>query len=163
MLKNKLDQIKSQDGFTIIEVIIVLVVAAVIMLAVFLVVPALQRQQRNNRRQSDARATLAAAEQYRSENNGGNPSDKLNVTNITNVLKDPGGGDYTYSFVTLTATGDITVAKENIYVYFNAKCTTPGYSTSNKVNLTLATGGTAVLVPQQAVTGSTVSSFCVSG
>lgn len=61
---------KSQEGFTIIEVMIVLAIAGLIMLIVFLAVPALQRSQRNNARNTEASRIAAAINECLSNRNG---------------------------------------------------------------------------------------------
>src|SRR3954468_7968902 len=58
MLKNLK---KSNEGFTIIEVMIVLAIAGLILLIVFLAVPALQRNSRNTQRKTDVGRIGAAA------------------------------------------------------------------------------------------------------
>jgi prepilin-type N-terminal cleavage/methylation domain-containing protein len=96
---------KTQQGFTILEVIIVLVIAAIIMLAVFLVVPQLQRSARNNKAKAIARQVIAAAITYKSRQ-GLYPSCGSNlgtttcaaITDITGPLKSPAGTAYTYIF-----------------------------------------------------------------
>jgi prepilin-type N-terminal cleavage/methylation domain-containing protein len=69
MLKNK-----SNKGFTIIEVLIVLAIAGLILLIVFLAVPALQRNARNTANKNDASAVAAAVQEFRSNNDGKNPT-----------------------------------------------------------------------------------------
>ena len=71
-MKNK--NLKSDDGFTIIEVLIVLAVAGLIMLIVFLAVPALQRNARNTSRKSDVSSLASALSEYVNNNNGQLPS-----------------------------------------------------------------------------------------
>ena len=70
---------KTQQGFTILEVIIVLVIAAIIMITVFLVVPQLNRSQRNSRNQDNARRALTAVTQYSANNNGAAPTATTSV------------------------------------------------------------------------------------
>ena len=61
---------KSQEGFTIIEVMIVLAIAGLIMLIVFMAVPALQRTSRNTQRKNDASMIVAAINECLSNHNG---------------------------------------------------------------------------------------------
>lgn len=68
MKKNRF--LKSEGGFTIIEVVIVLAIAAAILLIVFLAVPALQRNNRNNQRNNDAARLSAAVTECLSNRNG---------------------------------------------------------------------------------------------
>lgn len=71
MLSNKL---KSQKGFTIIEVLIVLAIAGMIMLIVFLAVPALQRNNRNTQRNNDVSAIVGGVSEYVGSNNNKLPN-----------------------------------------------------------------------------------------
>jgi len=64
---------KTNEGFTIIEIMIVLAIAALILLIVFLAVPALQRSQRNTSRKDDAGRIASAINDYVSNNNGALP------------------------------------------------------------------------------------------
>lgn len=70
---SKLKQRKS-EGFTIIEVMIVLAIAGLIILIVLLAVPALQRNSRNTQVKNDATALTAAISEYKSNNDGKNPT-----------------------------------------------------------------------------------------
>lgn len=70
----KLKLEKSDQGFTIIEVMIVLAIAGLILLIVFLAVPALQRNARNTTLKNDASALAAGFQEYNSNNNGSNPA-----------------------------------------------------------------------------------------
>jgi prepilin-type N-terminal cleavage/methylation domain-containing protein len=65
---------KSQQGFTIIEVLIVLAIAGLILMIVFLAVPALQRNSRNTQRKNDVQALLGAISEYEDNNNGSLPA-----------------------------------------------------------------------------------------
>jgi prepilin-type N-terminal cleavage/methylation domain-containing protein len=90
-MSNKLKELRTKEGFTIIEVIIVLVIGAVIMLAVFLVVPQLQRTQRNARQQDNARRILTSTQQYLSNNQNNFPGSGQNILDITGTLTNPSG------------------------------------------------------------------------
>jgi prepilin-type N-terminal cleavage/methylation domain-containing protein len=70
----KLKAERSDQGFTIIEVMIVLAIAGLILLIVFLAVPALQRNARNTTLKSDASAVAAGITEYVSNNNGSQPT-----------------------------------------------------------------------------------------
>ena len=61
---------KTNQGFTIIEVMIVLAIAALILLIVLLAVPALQRNSRNTSLKSDASAIIGAVSTYQADNDG---------------------------------------------------------------------------------------------
>ncbi len=63
-------KLKSNRGFTIIEVLIVLAIAGLIMLIVFLAVPALQRNQRNTARTDEAARVAAAVTECLANRNG---------------------------------------------------------------------------------------------
>lgn len=63
-------KLRSQKGFTIIEVLIVLAIAGLIMLIVFLAVPALQRNSRNAQRNNDAASLGGAVNECLSAKNG---------------------------------------------------------------------------------------------
>ena len=65
---------KSDQGFTIIEVMIVLAIAGLILLIVFLAVPALQRNSRNTQRKNDVSVLLSAVSEYETNNNGSLPN-----------------------------------------------------------------------------------------
>jgi prepilin-type N-terminal cleavage/methylation domain-containing protein len=65
---------KSNEGFTIIEVMIVLAIAALILLIVLLAVPALQRNSRNTSIKSDAASLTGAISTFESDSDGGTVS-----------------------------------------------------------------------------------------
>ena len=73
--------IKTKEGFTIIEVVLVLAIAGLIFLMVFIALPALQRSQRNTQRRDDYSMLSTAVTNYMS-NNGGRLS-KI-ITDTTN-------------------------------------------------------------------------------
>ena len=62
--------IKTKQGFTIIEVVLVLAIAGLIFLMVFLALPALQRAQRDTQRRNDYSMLSTAVTNYISNNNG---------------------------------------------------------------------------------------------
>lgn len=62
--------IKSKQGFTIIEVVLVLAIAGLIFLMVFIALPALQRSQRNTQRRNDYSMLSTAVTNYASNNGG---------------------------------------------------------------------------------------------
>lgn len=65
---------KSNQGFTIVEVLIVLTIAGLLLSIIFLAVPALQRNQRNTARRSDASSILSALTEWTSNNSGKLPT-----------------------------------------------------------------------------------------
>lgn len=77
---------KSNQGFTIIEVLIVLAIAGLILLIVFLAVPSLQRNSRNTQYKNDAASLLAAASEFTNNNQGTIPT-TANATAIQNLAK----------------------------------------------------------------------------
>lgn len=62
--------IKTKQGFTIIEVVLVLAIAGLIFLMVFIALPALQRSQRDTQRRNDYSMLSTAVTNYISNNNG---------------------------------------------------------------------------------------------
>ncbi len=64
---------KSDQGFTIIEVIIVLAIAGFILLLVFQAIPALNRSSVNSQRKQGVLAVLRAVSQYELNNSGSIP------------------------------------------------------------------------------------------
>ncbi len=76
---------KTNQGFTIIEVLIVLAIAGLIMLIVFEAIPALSRSSRNNQRRQDVTAILQAVSHYEL-NNSANYPDSLSVP-VTTLLQ----------------------------------------------------------------------------
>ena len=84
MTKNNL---KSKEGFTIIEVVLVLAIAGLIFLMVFIAFPSLQRGQRDTQRRNDMSRFLSQLSQYQTNNRGQVPTDKTGFENfITNYL-----------------------------------------------------------------------------
>src|ERR1700749_2754140 len=78
---------KTDEGFTIIEVLIVLAIAGLILMIVFLAVPALQRNSRNTQRKNDVQSILGAISEYESNNNGALPaaSPTTNIATTGNI------------------------------------------------------------------------------
>ena len=62
------NNIKSKQGFTIIEVVLVLAVAGLIFLMVFIALPALQRSQRDTQRRQDLSRVSSSLVQYQTNN-----------------------------------------------------------------------------------------------
>lgn len=119
-------KLKSQNGFTIIEVLIVLAIAGLIMLIVFLAVPALQRNQRNNARNSDASRITAQGNTCLSNRNNQVGScftpATLDVGNLSQLTGTIGFG-YNGFGATLTSA---TFNTDNAYVLYNAECNSAG-------------------------------------
>lgn len=124
-------QKRKDSGFTIVEVMIVLAIAGLVILIVFLAVPALQRNSRNTQRKSDVSTLLGAVNEYRSNNNGRNPTTVAQVTALANV------GFYDTA-VAATASGGINLvagaqtaltadaANDRVVVVTGAKCGAAG-------------------------------------
>lgn len=87
---NKLKAERSDQGFTIIEVMIVLAIAGLILLIVFLAVPALQRNARNTTLKSDASAVAAGITEFASNNQGSEPT-SLPQAGSAVTIKGPAG------------------------------------------------------------------------
>jgi prepilin-type N-terminal cleavage/methylation domain-containing protein len=64
----------NKSGFTLIEIVIVLAIAALIMVIVFVAVQGAQRSRRDTTARNAASQTLAAMEQYASNNSGAYPT-----------------------------------------------------------------------------------------
>ena len=73
-LKEKIQNTKSQKGFTIIEVVLVLAIAGLIFLMVFIALPALQRNQRDTQRKNDMGRLSTAIVNYTNSNRGKLPA-----------------------------------------------------------------------------------------
>ena len=67
-------KLRTQKGFTIIEVMIVLAIAGLIMGIVFIAVPALQRSSHNTQRRSDASHLASIINEYASNHAGTLPT-----------------------------------------------------------------------------------------
>lgn len=139
MTKNNL---KSKEGFTIIEVVLVLAIAGLIFLMVFIAFPGLQRGQRDTQRRNDMSRFLSQLSQYQTNNRGQVPEGKSGyesfITNYltlngTDTFEDPSTGA-TYAIATDVidckgagsnqCTDDATFsgAVGQIYIYKNAMC-----------------------------------------
>ena len=83
-----LNKLRTQKGFTIIEVVLVLAIAGLIFLVVFLALPQLQRSRRDTQRRSDLGRILASLETYAGNHNGEYPKDTS--TSFGNTKSDEG-------------------------------------------------------------------------
>ena len=72
--------IKTKQGFTIIEVVLVLAIAGLIFLMVFIALPQLQKSQRDTQRRNDIAKVVTALTQYQTNNNGKLPISSGNET-----------------------------------------------------------------------------------
>ena len=97
------NNIKTKNGFTIIEVVLVLAIAGLIFLMVFIALPALQRSQRNTQRRDDYSMLVTAVNSYMASNNGklNNLAQKQSDKNVLSASRwinssgqDPNGNDY---------------------------------------------------------------------
>ena len=71
------ENIKTKQGFTIIEVVLVLAIAGLIFLMVFVALPALQRSQRDTARRNDLARVDTSTVQYQTNNQGTNDGSNL--------------------------------------------------------------------------------------
>jgi prepilin-type N-terminal cleavage/methylation domain-containing protein len=139
---------KSQQGFTIIEVLIVLAIAGLIMAIVFFAVPQLQRNARDNQRQSVANRVKAELDTYSSNNQGTYPflaaTTPAGWPGASNCPQSAGGAakscqDFNFRYLTNVNTNDPStnaampifiaknstlpaVTKGNLYIAVSAKC-----------------------------------------
>lgn len=74
---------KSDQGFTIVEVMIVLAIAGLILLIVLLAVPALQRNARNTQIKNDATTVAGGISSYESNNSGTVPTSVTGTGTVT--------------------------------------------------------------------------------
>lgn len=116
-------KLSPKKGFTLIEVVIVLAIAALIMVIVFLAVQGAQRAQRDNNLKSLAGRTLAAAEQYSSNNSNNYPTNATTPANFVTYINAAAG----FNPVPLSATnGQVLTNADTGKYYFGGglKCTT---------------------------------------
>lgn len=152
-LKKIRDQ-KSEQGFTIIEVMIVLAIAGLIILVVLLAVPALQRNGRNTALKNDASAIAAGVAEFAGNNDGGLPTKaksdvatpgvvKLSsaATNASEVQAKVQAGT-TVALGTDKTAATITPAAGEITVTFGTKC---GTLAADKANIVVSTRATSVV------------------
>ena len=77
------ENIKTKQGFTIIEVVLVLAIAGLIFLMVFVALPALQRSQRDTARRNDLARVDTSLVQYQTNNQGTNDGSNLPFDSTT--------------------------------------------------------------------------------
>ena len=133
---------RTQQGFTIIEVLIVLAIAALIMIIVFLAVPALQRSQRNQSRKTDAKALLAAVDDFAGSNGGVPPSTQANIDTAASNMK---FGYYKSANVFYGTAPTATVA---------VSTTTPAANTNTTEEVNVFVGYTCTTATGAATTGN---------
>jgi prepilin-type N-terminal cleavage/methylation domain-containing protein len=78
-----------KSGFTLIEIVIVLAIAALIMVIVFVAVQGAQRSRRDTTARNAAAQTLAAMEQFASNNSGVYPITGMPSTYTTGITPAP--------------------------------------------------------------------------
>ena len=114
--------IKSKQGFTIIEVVLVLAIAGLIFLMVFVALPALQRSQRDTQRRNDMSRVDTSLVQYQTNNMSAG-------SNLTALPKGPSywaackGGTFADNCTAETnagASADPSVAKNFVQRYMNS-------------------------------------------
>jgi len=127
---------RSNQGFTIIEVLIVLAIAALILLIVFLAVPALQRNARNTSRKSDVAGILAGINEYVGNNQGATPTSCSGTSPIiwgtagTNTVANTDMGYYKSAACSPTASAS-TGTSGQVYLLTNPTAGTATYATVN--------------------------------
>jgi len=82
-----MQRVRSQQGFTIIEMLIVLAIAGLILSMILVVIPTLQRNSRNNQRKQDVQAILGNVSHYALNNSGNFPPDSQNANSIKDGLR----------------------------------------------------------------------------
>lgn len=120
--------IKSKQGFTIIEVVLVLAIAGLIFLMVFVALPALQRSQRDTQRRDDMARFMSQLQQYQANNRNKVPTVALtswdDTTNKKGFIQqylnasgdtftDPDGTDYKVASICVAAS-DSTCATTSV-------------------------------------------------
>lgn len=120
-------QRKTQNGFTIIEVVLVLAIAALIFLMVFIALPALQRSQRDTQRKSDVARVQTVIADYQSSNRNRVPS--FDTAFVDGYLRagddaftDPDGTDYTFTPNTQDGFVPVDFVPGKMYYTLKAKC-----------------------------------------
>ncbi|MBC7565269.1 type II secretion system protein [Candidatus Saccharibacteria bacterium] len=150
LTKEKIQSLKSQKGFTIIEVVLVLAIAGLIFLMVFIALPALQSSQRDTARKNDVSAVASAITSYTGNNRGTFPS--------TNALTGSAAGDadgtgkfagYITSVSNNTTNVKVVAAKTSqavtqgeMVVVLASKCDTTGAQANGTATQTLSAGTT---------------------
>ena len=146
-------QRKTQNGFTIIEVVLVLAIAALIFLMVFIALPALQRSQRDTQRKADVARVQTAIQSYQSSNRNSLPAfDAAFISGYMTVggdmFADPDGTNYTFTANAANGYVPTTFTAGQMYYTLRAKCNgesvVTGQGTSKvAVQYKLEGGGTA--------------------
>jgi prepilin-type N-terminal cleavage/methylation domain-containing protein len=136
---------RSQQGFTIIELLIVLAIAGLILLLVFLAIPTLQRNSHNSQRRNDVTAILEAVSHYELNNSGafldcghGSSPSCYGAGKLLEFSKLTHYTDPTQTVVVSLSPGGLLLPGSNpnnnidtVYIYNRQKCsTTLGQSTS---------------------------------
>lgn len=139
-------KLKTEKGFTIIEVLIVLAIAGLIMVIVFLAVPALQRNSRNTQRTNDVARIAGAINECTNNNNGnlGNCDSEAELANYIVI-------DNNQQIVDMTAVG-----LNNALFTTNTQCTAAG--TGSQVG----GGNRAFTLVYNLETGGAVQPRCLS-
>lgn len=112
--------IKSNKGFTLIELIIVLAIGALIIAGVLLAVGGAQRSQRDQARKDTASRVGTAIQSFASNNNGTMPAAALAATYTSGILDPDTGGAPVYGTTAHTAANYATTAIQ----YQNARICT---------------------------------------
>ncbi len=124
---------KSNQGFTIIEVLIVLAIAGLILLIVFLAVPALQRNSRNTTKKNDVSKVLAAANEWVSNNSGKKITTGDSATANTaaeSILKSSGVSSTDVKITVVDAAVTAVPGRDEIVIVTNVQCSGSGVKTA---------------------------------
>ncbi len=119
---------KTQNGFTILEVIIVMAIAGMILLLVFQVIPTLMRNSRNGQRRADVATILEAISHYELNNGGSLPSgfnqlnDLLGTTKLTYYSADTGSISFPYVSRPTKSTAGPVGSTDKVEIFNYQRC-----------------------------------------
>lgn len=116
---------KRPNGFTIIEVLIVLVIVTFILLLVFIVVPRAQQQTRNHQRKNAVDQTVAALEEYKS-NNGVIPYTSSSWSSFKNMYLQKVSTDYIFAWRDENQAHDYVPSLDTIAMELGHSCNVYG-------------------------------------
>ena len=167
----KLRTKKSEQGFTIIEVMIVLAIAGLIILIVMLAVPALQRNGRNTAIKNDASAVTAGIAEFSSNNDGALPTAADSDSTTTPgeiIIKNKTGAPATVKVqsstkVNLVKDGSvkaITPVSGELNITFGTKCPTGVAGNATAITPTLANRSSTLIYGIEG-SGGTVTAKCI--
>jgi prepilin-type N-terminal cleavage/methylation domain-containing protein len=150
LTKEKIDSLKEQKGFTIIEVVLVLAIAGLIFLMVFIALPALQSSQRDTARKNDVSAVASAITSYTGNNRGTFPT-TIALTGSATGDPDSAGkfagyitsvSNNTTNVIVVAAKTSQAVSQGDMVVVQSSKCGTTGAASNGSATETLTAGTT---------------------